>query len=140
MRGNRDPWRAKRREDVRKRKALGQPVTRQRFVCHVKTNAIPVPDWARLRAVRGLSESDDAVWLSRRDAFMLAQLDREAGGTPEVTEVEYRLCDMCHRPLLAEDAEDRRALNESDQEGRRKPCGSECYAAARDGRWKRSAL
>ena len=107
---------------------------------HVKPEVIDVPEWAVLRRVRGLSESPDAVWLTRRDGFKLAQLDREAGGEPEVTEVEFRRCDQCHRPLLAEDAEDRRNLNESDQEGRRKPCSSECYAAARDGRWRKQKL
>lgn len=131
-----DPWRRKRRQRNRELRTLGRNVCRVRRVWKVTPTAITIPDWARQRAVRGLSESDDSVWLQRTDATILASIDRQSGGNPEMTECEFRRCEICWRPLLAEDAEARRGLTESAVTGNQKPCGAECFAAARDKRWR----
>lgn len=132
-----DPWRKQRRARNRELRQRGVKVCRTRWVALVRPEAIPIPEWARIRAVHGLSEREDAVWLQRSDAWLLARMDREAGGEPEMTECEFRRCEICRRPLLAEDAEARRELTESAATGGKKPCGGECFAAARDGRWRR---
>lgn len=109
--------------------------TRIRRVIQVETQAIPIPQWAWDRRVHGLSESPEYVWLERKDGLFLARLDREAGGTPRVAEVELRKCPVCGRPLLAEDAAARRVLDESAQTARQIACGPDCLDAAREKRW-----
>ena len=125
-----------RRARNRELREKGRKPCRMRKAWHVRPEVIAVPAWALERAVRGLSQSTDAVWLLPTDAWMVARLDREAGGEPEMTEVEFRRCEICRRPLLAEDAEARRHLTESAMTGNQKPCGGECFAAARDKRWR----
>lgn len=95
-----------------------------------------MPAWAVERCVRGLSRSATRIWLRPRDAAFLARLDREAGGTPDLVEMEVRYCPVCDRPLLGEDAAARRILEESSMTARQRPCGSECLEAAEDRRWR----
>lgn len=107
----------------------------QRIFC-IEPSDIAVPAWARERQIQGLSNGADRVWLRRPDAELLMRLDREVGGNPGVMEAQYRRCPVCDRPLLGEDAEARRILDESAKTARQRPCGSECLDAAKDMRWR----
>lgn len=111
-----------------------QKAYRRRVWC-VEVSAIAMPEWARARAVKGLTQSATRVWLRPRDARMLARIDREAGGEPAMAEAEFRRCGVCNRPLLGLDAAARRELDESAVTGRQLPCGGDCLEAARDKRW-----
>lgn len=126
-------WRLEQKEEF---KARNIREARRRRIVAVRLTAIPMPDWARQRRIVGLSFSESFVWLRPSDARFLMRLDREAGGNPYAAETEYRRCGLCHRPLIADDARMRRDLDESSAEGRMKPCGAECVAASRDGRWR----
>ena len=110
--------------------------TRRRFVVQVTLDAIHVPLWAVERRVKGLSRSASRIWLRPRDAHFLARLDREAGGEPDLIEMELRYCPVCQRPLLGEDAAARRTLEESSRTARQRPCGTECLEAEQDKRWR----
>lgn len=130
--------RARRLERKRDLAARGIKATRIHRIRAVRITAILMPDWARLRRIPHLSFSESFVWLRPRDARFLMRLDHEAGGSPYCTETEYRPCPVCSRPLIEDAARARRALDESSQGGRQKPCSSECLEAARDKRWARN--
>jgi hypothetical protein len=103
--------------------------TRKQWVTCVATTAIEIPKWAQKKAWKHLSQGEHYAWFLGRPRFpakMLAFRDEQAGGKPEMTVVEYRRCKKCGRVLLSLEAEDRRRLDESCPEGRKKPCGMEC--------------
>jgi hypothetical protein len=129
-------FREKRRARHEALKSRGIAATRRRFVVQVTLHAIPMPDWALARRVKGLSCSASRIWMKKRDGYFLARLDCEAGGVRDVVEAELRYCPVCKRPLLGEDAAARRRLEESGRTARQRPCGSECYEAQQDRRWK----
>lgn len=105
-----------------------KPARKQWMVC-VETTAIEIPGWAREKAEKSLSASAHHVWFrGRRNgrAKILAQQDLAAGGTPEITVMEWRKCSVCGRMLLNLEAEDKRRLDESSPAGRKLACSGEC--------------
>ena len=105
-----------------------KPAKKQWVIC-VETTAIEIPAWARAKAETRLSQSAHRVWFRGRNsgrAKILERQDRQAGGRPEVTAVEYRMCPVCDRMLLGLEAEARRKLDESGVLGRTLPCSSTC--------------
>lgn len=112
---------------------------RRRMVCRVETELVPIPGWARRRNVRGLTQGETFVWLHPGDARALERLDREAGGNPKVLEVEFRLCKVCRRPLLGEEATSRRIFERAGATTYMAPCGDSCIEASHDHRWRRTA-
>ncbi len=121
----------RRQREYRKRamRAKGiKPAKKQWAVC-VETTAIEIPKWALEKSLKAMSSGEHHVWFRGRKgvhAKLLAFQDEQAGGTPEMTKVEWRLCPVCGRVLLALEAEARRHLDESDLLGRTMPCGGEC--------------
>jgi hypothetical protein len=114
-----------RRRELRQRAIVPCRVT---MVYRVDLELMEVPEWAVAEAVasrvlRELSRGEWHVWLTRRSAKLLL---RQAGGHGRLTEVEYRICPVCERVLLGEDAEERRRLNESCMTGTQLPCGKDC--------------
>jgi hypothetical protein len=126
-------YRQERLEEMRVR---GIRPARKVRILGVRITAIPMPEWVKERAIKGLSLTESFVWLRRRDARFLMRLDREAGGEPYATETEYRRCKICSRPLIGDAARMRRDLDESSFTGRYKACGSDCIEAERDKRWR----
>lgn len=96
----------------------------------VELAAIYAPAWAQAKAIRGLESTASAVWLGRIAAAKLAQLDREAGGTPGLTSAFYRRCQVCERTLLGVEAEARLELDRK-LGGEGMPCGPDCLEEAR---------
>lgn len=129
--------REKRRERNAELKMRGITRCYKRRVCCVTITATPMPEWCYKRRIRGLTMSHSRVWLRPKDAWVLRCLDLEIGGRPTITEAEYRRCPVCWRPLLGEDAEARRELNESSFTARQIPCGDGCLDAAKDKRWRK---
>jgi len=124
-----------RRAAKARRKALGIKERRQRMVRRVEPELIPMPGWARQRAVKGLSRGEDFVWLLPGDARQLERMDRDAGGNPRVLETEFRRCRYCGRPALGADAI---AMRGQDMGGEDWAiCGDECDAAREDRRWRK---
>ena len=119
------------------RRENGIPIRREHIVVRVEPELAAIPDWARKRAIAGLSVSADYVWLDEGDARILAALDRECGGRPQVQEAEFRRCKVCNRPLIGDDATTRRLAEQAGRISYMLPCSSECYEAQRDGRWRR---
>lgn len=110
------------------RNAGGIPAKKQWVIC-VQTTAIKIPFWALARREEQLSVGDHLVWFRGRNngrAKMLERQDREAGGNPELTTVEWRTCPVCGRVLLGLEAEVRRKQDESCKLGRQLPCMGEC--------------
>jgi hypothetical protein len=106
-------------------------------VIRVDPELVPIPEWARKRAVRELSKGEDYVWLRPGDARALAELDRDSGGKPDLVEFEFRLCKNCGRPLIGDEARIRRMGEQAGRTSYMLPCGDDCYEAQRDGRWRK---
>ena len=102
---------------------------RLRQVALVELDKIPVPQWARDKAIPGLTLTGDRVWLGRIAARALARLDESVGGRPQLTFEVYRPCRVCGRPLLGAAAERRLELDRK-WEGSRIPCDPDCTAIA----------
>ena len=132
----RDPVRYQRKRDRKNRRMRGISLTRRSRVFCVKLNGMPMPEWCHERRVSGLSMTAGTVWLRPRDALHLGHLAYEAGFEPTLVETEFRLCEICGRTLLGEDAAARRRTCESSVTGRMLPCGSECLDAEKDKRWR----
>ena len=121
-------WRRERNQrhaDRRDRAARGLSTPKVHQIALVELDLITVPDWARQKAIKGLSITETSIWLRRIAANKLASLDIEAGGCPRLTPTAYRRCKQCGRPLLGVDAEGRLDLDRK-FEGDRIPCGPEC--------------
>ena len=117
--------RAQRKRDRAQRASRGLTTPRLRQVALVELDKIPVPQWARDKAIPGLTLTGDSVWLGRIAARALARLDESVGGRPRLTFEVYRPCRVCWRPLLGAMAEHRLELDRK-FEGWRIPCGPEC--------------
>jgi hypothetical protein len=103
--------------------------TRLQWVICVETTAIEIPGWARAKAETRLTQSPHRVWFRGRNngrAKILERQDRQAGGKPEVTAVEFRVCGRCGRVMLGLEAQARRRVEESHPQGRELPCSGEC--------------
>lgn len=101
---------------------------RQWVIC-VETTAITIPGWALAKRDERLSVSEHHVWFRGRAngrAKILARQDKQAGGSPELTAIEWRTCQRCGRLLLNLEAEARRRSDESSRAGRMLPCSGEC--------------
>lgn len=136
----RESWprqvRVQRKERVRVQRAKGIKPTKKQWMICVETTAIRIPEWAKAKAEKRLSQAEHHVWFRGRNngrAKILERQDREAGGHPEVTAVEWRLCPVCKRVLLNLEAEVRRRLDESGRLGRSLPCSGECAKSATQG-------
>lgn len=99
--------------------------------------AYGVPAWAMARAVAGLTSPPHRVWLSPGDAKRLLREDRGKGGRPQVLTTELRHCEMCARPLIAEEAAKRRVLVEACH--RTEPCGPHCAEDRESRLWRKQA-
>jgi hypothetical protein len=115
---------------------LGIKERRQRMARRVEPELIAIPEWARKRAIRGLSTGEEFVWLLPGDARLLERTDREAGGNPRVLETEFRRCRHCGRPALGSDAVAMCGLDMGGQDWA--ACGNECDEACKDGRWRKT--
>lgn len=131
-----NPLRKFRKQQRRELKARGVRPTRTRRAVCVRLVGMEVPAWFLEHRIRHLSATAHTVWLWPRAAKHLEHLADEMGSSATLAEAEFRLCDICGRPLLGEDAEARRRVVESAVTGRQKPCGAECIEAEQDGRWR----
>lgn len=113
------------REEKKALRARGLKVPKLAQVGLVELAAISVPDWARSKAIRGLTLTDTSIWLSRVPARRLMREDEAAGGKPKVAWTTYRRCKICQRPLLSLEAERRQQLDKR-FEGERAICGPDC--------------
>jgi hypothetical protein len=114
-----------RKLDRERRKAQGLSTPRLRTILLVELDAIYVPDWAKKKAVPGLTLTRESIWLGRIAGRILEREDRAAGGNPRVTAEVYRPCKCCKRPLLGLAAEERLSLDRRFH-GDRIPCSPEC--------------
>jgi hypothetical protein len=121
-------------------KARGITPANRQEVWNVKLSALlDLPDWLFRRAVQGLAILPHQLWLRPRDAKRLCGLDRAAGGRSHVTKTEFKRCDMCARPLIGIEAEQRRRLIESGPTARTLPCGPDCERDRKLRIWKKLA-
>lgn len=116
-------WHREEDRDFARKIGFKLPILKQ--IALVELDAIMVPDWARKKAIKGLTITNSSVWLRRIAANFLCRLDREAGGTPRLTVTDYRRCNNCKRVLLGPDAQARFELDRK-YEGQRITCGPDC--------------
>lgn len=114
-----------RRQEKKALRARGLKVPKLTQVGLVELAAISVPEWARSKAIRGLTLTETSVWISRVPARRLMREDEAAGGKPKVAWTTYRRCKICQRPLLGLEAERRHQLDKR-FEGARAICGPDC--------------
>lgn len=114
------------REINRRLRASGQKVPVARRAWRVTVDAIEMPGWAKDKALAALSSSETHVWfLSRRDAKVLAALNKSRGGCGTVDAVEYRRCRLCGSSLLGMRASEMREW-ERLHPTESKQCGPDC--------------
>lgn len=121
--------RIQRKEQKRFLRSRGVKPAKKQWVICVETTAIAIPAWALAKADKRFTGSEHRVWFRGRNngrAKILERQDRAAGGRPELTAVEWRLCPVCGRVLLSLEAAARRRLDESSKLGRAVGCSSEC--------------
>jgi len=121
--------RIQRREQKRFLRSKGVRPAKKQWVICVETTAIEIPAWAQTKADKRFTIDNHRVWFRGRNsgrAKILERQDRQAGGKPELTAVEWRLCPVCKRVLLSLEASARRRLDESSKLGREIGCSSEC--------------
>lgn len=130
---SRNPWprqeRVQHKERVRVMRAKGIKSAKKQWMICVETTAIEIPARALAKRDTRLEASKQRVWFrGRRNgrAKILERQDRQTGGRPELTEIEYRICPVCGRMLLGLEAADRRRLDESCSLGRDLHCSVVC--------------
>lgn len=121
--------RLRRRIEKYEARALGRTWPKLTTILKVELDQIPMPNWAREKAIKGLTLTDSVVWLKRIAGRKLEALDRECGGNPRVTTTQYRPCPICRRPLIGEEAEARWELDKTFT-GTQVPCGPTCLETA----------
>jgi hypothetical protein len=123
-------WRATQRkmriERAASFKAGGRTPARKIKVWFLRTDVIAIPAWAFEQKEPGLPFTADYIWTNQSMATMLARLDKEEGGNPELFPCEARRCKVCGLLKLNLMAAHRRMLDESAVDGRNLPCGPEC--------------
>jgi hypothetical protein len=121
---NRKPrWRKQHRQELRK---SDMDTNEKEIWCVTVMGLKQIPLEFLDAAVKGLPVTSGQIWLRKKAAKRLCALDRAFGGFSLATITEYRRCDICHRPLLGEEATARRELISRDPNGRSTPCGPEC--------------
>lgn len=120
-------------------KAQGIKPTNRVRAWHVTPSALTtLPEWILERRLTGLSSSPRGIWLHPSDAKRLCAFDRAAGGHSLVTKTEYRHCELCSRPLIGPEAENRRHLLETGALARTLPCGPNCVRDQELRTWERA--
>jgi hypothetical protein len=94
-------------------------------VCTSVLHAIPLH--LNVRAIPGMRALPGWIWLRRVDAKRLMAADRRAGGRSDVIKTEYRVCDVCARPLIGNEALERRMAIMLTAKSRELPCGPNCF-------------
>jgi hypothetical protein len=83
-----------------------------------------IPYDFRKQAIQGLQD----CWLLPGLAKMLRRKLRHQGYNPRVLKAEFRLCDICNRPLLGMEATNRRILLQHSPAGELIPCSPRCQS------------
>jgi hypothetical protein len=86
-----------------------------------------IPSHLDLRAIPGMRASPGWIWLRRVDAKRLMAADRQVGGRSDIVKTEYRVCDVCSRPLIGNEALERRMAIMRSAKSRELPCGPNCH-------------
>jgi hypothetical protein len=73
------------------------------------------------------------VWLKVRHAKLAVKM----GWARQVIKTEFKRCLLCHRPLIANEAERYRKLLESSPDARSLPCGPRCEQERSSRLWDR---
>jgi hypothetical protein len=126
-----------RRHNRQLRNLAGIRNANRNWIALVRLTLLDIPSWSLAAAIPGLSVVADAIWLSRKDARKLAREERESGGRAIVQTFEFRRCEVCRRPLVGAEAEERRRLIILSPEARRRPCGPNCAADRKLKVWSR---
>lgn len=87
--------------------------------------------------VKGLGNRPGYLWLWPADAKKLMAQVRRAGWKCDASKVELRHCSVCERPLMGNEAQQRRLLDESGPGGRLLQCGAKCKEEAESGIWRK---
>jgi hypothetical protein len=99
-----------------------------------------IPVYLDLRAIKGLRALPGWIWLRRVDAKRLMAADRQAGGRSDVVKTEYRVCDVCQRPLIGHEALERRKSIMRSAKSRELPCGPNCHKDRDMKLWEKMAV
>jgi hypothetical protein len=109
-------------------------------VWNVKASALlDLPDWLFRRAVQVLAILPHQIWLRPKYAKRLFAFDRAARGRNQVTKQSFKRCDMCARPPLGIEAEQRRKLIETGPTASTLSCGPNCERGRKPRVWKKLA-
>jgi hypothetical protein len=121
---NRKPrWRRFQRQT---RSQAGIRNANRNWVALVRLKLLDLPAWSIAASIPGLGWDTQSVWLSRPDARRLARQERDSGGRAVVQVFEFRRCDVCRRPLVGAEAEERRRLIVLSPVARSRTCGPRC--------------
>ena len=120
---------------------LGTPVANQHEIWRVTVTSLslmPISDHIKGNA-NGLSMGNDYAWLRPKEALRIVIQDRLKGGHPSVFKAEFRHCDLCARPLISTEAEQRRKMLNTPPGSRTNPCGQNCLKDRESRFWMKLA-
>jgi hypothetical protein len=113
-------------------KAQGITPTNRQELWGVKFVRGVTPACLERYVIRGLADAG-YVWLRA----WAAKLALRMGWAQEVIKTEFKRCLLCHRPLIANEAERYRKLLESSPDARSLPCGPRCEQERSSRLWDR---
>ena len=114
-----------------------QAVNTQRAVCVRVANTAILPSWLNSRLIPGLASVRGQYWMKRSDALALVTFCRTVHVWYQATEMEYKRCARCFRPLLGREAEGLRKAMETVSDRSLLICGPNCDRDNESGIWRR---
>lgn len=114
-----------------------QSTNRWRAVCVRVANTAILPSWLNSRLIPGLASVRGQYWLKRSDAIALMTFCRTVYVQYQATEVEFKRCERCFRPLLGKEAEGLRKAMETVSDRTTLICGPNCDKDNESGLWRK---
>ena len=114
-----------------------KPVNVQRAVCVRVADTRILPAWLNSRLIRGLASVRGQYWLLRVDAIALTIFFRTIHVWYGITEMEFKRCARCSRPLLGKEAEGLRKAMETVHDRSLLECGPNCDKENESGIWRK---
>lgn len=126
-----------------------QPVNIQRTVCVRVANTTILPSWLNSRLIPGLASVRGQYWMKRSDALALVHFFSTVHVWYQATEMEFKRCARCARPLLGREAEGLRKAMETVSDRKRRwwresrhdesplVCGPNCDKDSDSGIWRK---
>ena len=113
-----------------------QPANMQRAVCVRVINTKILPAWLSSRLIPGLGSTVGVYWLKHSDAAALMYFFRTITVWYSASEVQFKRCPNCFRPLVGNQADAIRLAMETTRNRTELKCGADCDKDNELGIWR----